>query len=320
MRVISASRRTDIPAFYGDWLENRLAAGWCAVPNHISRKYYCVSLRPEDVLAFVFWTRNATPFLPSLRRLLDMGYRGYFQYTITPYGKPFELSGPSEAQALEGLAAVSDLLEPEFVQWRYDPIIISDVTPWYWHLAQFERLAEELMGRTTTCVISFAQLYAKNRSALDSLGCAYRYVPVAEGLRPKHGTVLPAAERRTLATELARIGARYGLRVAACCDSALVDESAGVFQSHCLDRDLIRRLRPEVAYSAARLREKPTRAGCGCFESVDIGAYDTCPFGCVYCYASKSQASAKANLARHNPRRPALFEFKGKPCPDEELL
>jgi hypothetical protein len=174
------------------------------------------------------------------------------------------------------------------------------------------------MGRATTCVISFAQLYAKNRSALDSLGCAYRYVPVAEGLRPKHGAVLPAAERRTLAAELARIGARYGLRVAACCDNALVDESAGVFQSHCVDRDLLRRLRPDVAHISARLREKPTRAGCGCFESVDIGAYDTCPFGCVYCYASKSQAIAKANLARHNPHRPALFEFSGFSAPEEE--
>ena len=95
MTVISASRRTDIPAFYAEWFLNRVRAGFCHWSNPFSGQIYRAALAPDDVTAFVFWTRNPRPLMRHLPELDARGYRYYFHVTLTGYGRPLETHNPN---------------------------------------------------------------------------------------------------------------------------------------------------------------------------------------------------------------------------------
>ncbi len=125
MKIISASRRTDIPAFHARWLLNRLDAGFCHYLNPFSGQVYRVSLRPEDCLALVFWSRNPSPLLPHVANLWERGYRFYFQFTLNGYPQAIETHNPPLKAAIATFQKLSQCLSPEWVQWRYDPITTS---------------------------------------------------------------------------------------------------------------------------------------------------------------------------------------------------
>jgi hypothetical protein len=127
--IISASRRTDIPAFYSAWFMNRIDAGHCQVPNPFNpRQVMTVSLEPEDVDVLVFWTRNATPLLNHLDELDRKGYRYLFLYTVMNNPRPIDPRCPSLEQALAAFKALSDRIGPERVIWRYDPVVFSNAS------------------------------------------------------------------------------------------------------------------------------------------------------------------------------------------------
>jgi hypothetical protein len=305
MHVVSASRRTDIPAFYTDWLMNRLAAGYCRVPNPFSRRAYTVSLRPEDVLAIIFWTKNPRPLMPHLDRIEALGYPYWFGFTVNPYDHVFERAVLPTERAVEAFRDLSRRLGPELVVWRYDPVVETTLTPWHWHLDRFAALAAALEGATRRCMFSFVNLYQRTRIRMDRLavehGFDYRYHTVQpEAARySRHGRAYAADEMRERAWQLAAIAGRHGIALQSCCLDLVVDPDAGVEQGHCVDPELVAVARGE----AVRIPAKPSREGCGCHASVDIGVYETCPHGCgaSYCYAVQSHERAVANRRAHDP-------------------
>lgn len=312
MDIISASRRTDIPAFYSRWFLNRVRAGYCLSINPFSGKPYRVSLRPEDVIAFVFWTRNPLPLLPHLDELDREGYRYYFHCTLTGYGRVLDTQGPDPRQMIETLRRLADRIGPEWLQWRYDPIVLTAEQDAEYHRRSFARLCAALEGSTRRCHISFLQLYRKNRGRLDALaGGEFEYacLPVGDVPPPRTGRFLPLSEAQELAADLGQIAAAHGIRVYTCCYPLLAQPLANVYPAHCIDPELIARLRPDLEL---HLKANPTRKGCGCCASRDIGAYDTCAHGCVYCYATRSHAAACAALRRHDSEAECLDPgFKG---------
>ena len=168
--IISASRRTDIPAFYAEWLIRRLRAGYCTVPNPLNRNQVSrISLRPEDVDVIVFWTRNARPLMTYLEELDSRGYRYYFQYTIV--GNPWEIDpkSPPVATAVQTFCELSEQLGPNRVIWRYDPIVFTDLTPPAFHRENFQRIAESLRNRTRRSVVSIVDMYRKTESRMKDL-------------------------------------------------------------------------------------------------------------------------------------------------------
>ena len=168
--IISASRRTDLPAFYTDWFMNRIRAGFCTVPNPFNPQQISrISLSPEDVDVIVFWTRNPRPLLPHLAELDQRGYRYYFQYTLLDYPRPIETSTPPTAVAIENFQALAGQIGPERVIWRYDPILFSAQTGASFHLETYTRLAENLHGYTRRSVISVLTFYAKLQSRFEAL-------------------------------------------------------------------------------------------------------------------------------------------------------
>ena len=158
--IISASRRTDIPALYPQWFLNRLKAGEVLVPNPYNRKKVSrISLSPDTVDCIAFWTKNPEPILPFLKEIDEMGYQYYFQMTITDYDSDMETELPSIAESMATFLLVSEMLGKERMDWRFDPIILNEKYTVPYHLEKFEMMCEWMHKATTRCIISFVDTY-----------------------------------------------------------------------------------------------------------------------------------------------------------------
>jgi hypothetical protein len=288
--IVSASYRTDIPAFYGAWFLERLRQGSCRVINPYGGPDYEVALTPRAVDGFVFWTRNAKPFLPALEETAARGFPFVVQYTITGYPREIE---PSVVPAEQAVAVVRDLsgrYRPRAVVWRYDPVFLTSLTPPGWHLRRFAELVEALAGMTDEVVLSFAQIYAKTRA--NSNDAARRHGFTWSDPDP--------AAKTALLGELAAIARARDIRPTLCSQPELL--GGAIEPAACIDALRL----SDLAGRPIAARTKGNRPGCLCAESRDIGAYDTCPHGCIYCYAVRRPKAAKARHRAHDPDSPML--------------
>lgn len=278
--IISASYKTDLPAFHGEWFMNRLRAGFCRVKNPCGGKPFTVDLRPEAVEGFVFWTRNLGPFLPRLEAIRPT-WPFVVQYGITGYPRALDAGTIAPEVAIAHLKAVARTFGPRTAVWRYDPIVFSALTPPAWHRENFAHLAGELAGTVDEAVVSCAQIYRKTARNLDAAGLAWNDPP--------------DGDKRALLAELAGIAAGAGMRLTLCAQPHLL--VPGVEPAACID---VKRL-SDLAGREIAVPRKPHRPECGCWASRDIGDYDSCPQGCAYCYAVRDRATAKRRLAAHDP-------------------
>ena len=291
--IISASRRTDIPAFYSEWFANRVRERYVLVRNPFNyRQVKRVSLAPGDVEAIVFWTRNAEGLLPHLPMLDSLGYAYYFQYTITGYPRALERSVPTAAAAIETFEKLSDRIGPHRVIWRYDPVLVSNVLDIAGHKRLFATLAGQLQGRTKRVAISFADFYKKTERNLGA-------VP---GLICRDIVADPPALIE-LAAFMASVASSCGLEIQTCSEKQDLS-GLGIARGKCVDDGI---LRSAFGISPSGEKDKGQREECGCVKSVDIGAYNTCLHGCVYCYATFNGKISARNAAAHDPSSPFLI-------------
>ena len=278
--IVSASRRTDIPAFYSEWFFKRLKEGLVQVKNPMNPKQIrLVSLKPEDVDCFVFWSKNPLPMVEKLDLLKDYGF--YFQFTLNGYGEDIEAGLPSPEKRAETMKRLCEKAGKERIVWRYDPILITEKYSTEFHRDMFGRLAEKLCGCFDGCVISFVDRYGKNSKRFDE-----------NGIRE-----LTCEEMRSVAESFADTGKEYGFKISTCAEKAEL-ELYGIGHSSCIDAQRIQRI---VGHEVNAATDKNQREGCRCAVSVDIGAYDTCKHRCVYCYANRSAESGCKGYLRHDP-------------------
>ncbi len=263
----------------------RVHEGFAGVVNPFGGKRYLVSLEPEDVACFVFWSKNFTPFVDRLETLDRLGYPFYFNYTLTGVPSAFE-SDVDKHNALKTLKHLSRRYSPKHINWRFDPIVLSTVCDGDFYLRAFEKLIEELEGIVERCYFSFVMPYNKVRRNFQEL-------EHSKGIR-----VIESGDdcRIELANQLASLAEAHGIRMYSCCGDSLVGNR--IQKAHCIDAALIEQLFFPAGLSR---KEKPTRAGCACTESIDIGTYDTCPHGCLYCYANANKAGARRAFESHDP-------------------
>jgi hypothetical protein len=278
MQIISASRRSDIPAFFADWFMTRIREGWFERVNPYNRRQTArVSLAPADVAAIVFWSKNPRPLLCHLDELEFRGYRYYVQFTLNPYDSSFEPGLPPLAERLDIFRELAGRIGPHRVIWRYDPVILSSVTPVPWHLERAEELAGVLEGSTERLTISFLDFYGRVGKRLQRLG-GEQGIVCRDLVSPE-----AAGELEFLAEGLGRIARAHGLGVVSCSEE--VDLGCfGISHGSCIDGELIRQVRGEAGIFR---RDRNQRPACRCAASVDMGRYDSCGYGCVYCYARR---------------------------------
>ena len=294
--ILSVSRRTDIPNYYADWFFNRIREGFVCVrnpmnPHQISR----IDLDPEVVDCIVFWTKNPEPMLGRLEELA--GYPYYFQFTLTGYGQDIEPGVPHKKEKMLAVfRQLSEQIGAERVIWRYDPILFNNRYTAEYHLKAFTQIAQALCGYTERCVISFVDEYAKTRRNMATLGM-----------------VQPAAEELAVfAGKLSGIARSFGMEMGSCAEE-LDLEAYGIVHNSCIDRGLIEKI---TGYRMGGVRDKNQRPACGCLESVDIGTYNTCRNGCLYCYANFSEEQVRRLCGAYDPLSPLLC---GQIMPEDKV-
>ena len=291
--IISASRRTDIPAFYSRWFMNRVREGFVLTRNPFNpHQIRRVSLAPEDVDAIVFWTRNAGKLIDCMPELNRIGYNYYVHYTITGYPRILETHVPNPLQAIETFCRLSELIGPDRVIWRYDPILLSNAVPLDEHKRLFSKIAGLLAGRTRRVMISFADFYKKterNLKLIDGLATA--------DLRTQSDKLFE------LVTHMAEQARVHGMSISSCAEIMDLD-TLGISHGKCIDETL---LRQEFQLNLSAAKDKGQRPGCGCIKSVDIGSYNTCLHGCAYCYATFNEAMVEKNREQHDADSPLLI-------------
>ena len=295
--IISASRRTDIPAYYFDWFLNRLEAGYVLVRNARNPELLSkISLKPDVVDGVVFWTKNPVPILKKLDRMGDLPY--YVQFTLTPYGPDVETRLPDKERVLvPAFLELAEKIGPNRVIWRYDPIFFTGRYTLSYHLEQFRKLAEKLKGSTDTCTVSFLDRY-----------------PSIEGRIYRAGIQsVTKREAQLLLEQMQETAAFHGMNLVTCAETGDFCVP-GLKKGSCIDPKRIER-QNRIALSAKK--DPGQREGCGCAESVDIGMYNCCRNGCVYCYANHDASLCRKNYAGHDPHSPLLYGTIG---PNDRIL
>ncbi|HLI06717.1 MAG TPA: DUF1848 domain-containing protein [Ktedonobacteraceae bacterium] len=304
--IISASYKTDIPTFYGEWFMNRLRAGYCRMVNPYGGQRYKVGLKREEVDGFVFWTKNIGPFLKYLPEVREKGYPFIVQHSINGYPRELEARVINYEQTVEHMHTLANEYGPDVAIWRYDPIVFSSLTPPYWHLDNFAKLAKALEGATNEVIISFAQIYRKTKRNMDDAAKEY-------GFDWYDHETITQEQGKSFALELFHQALKHGITLKVCSQAAFLTPGV-VEEARCVDAERLEK----VAGKAIEAKLKGNRKECGCFESRDIGEYDTCPHGCVYCYAVQRRELALQRFKEHNPDSPYLFPPKGVDLTEDE--
>ena len=291
--IISASRRTDIPAFYSEWFMGRLKEGHVLVPNPYNAKSLrYVKLTPQNVDCIVFWTKNPLPMLDKFTQIDKMGYSYYTQFTLTPYDKTVEPNLPPKIKLINAFSEMSKKTSDERVVWRYDPVIIGANHTVKWHIDKFCKMCHELQGFTKRCVLSFVHPY-------KSLKNRFR--------------AATKSEMTAIADSFSAIAKQYGITLFTCAQQ-LGFSKYGIERGACIDKELIEQI---IKSRIAAKKDLNQREACHCIRSVDIGAYDTCINGCTYCYATSDKNTALNRIKAHDPDAPMIL---GYPKGDEAIL
>ncbi|OGF98160.1 MAG: hypothetical protein A2Z86_09335 [Candidatus Glassbacteria bacterium GWA2_58_10] len=273
--VISASRRTDIPAFYLDWFINCLRKGRFRLTNPFNDAVHTVRVSGKSSTALVFWSKN---FGPLIRRLKELsGWSAVFNFTLNSPDPLLEPGVPPLEDRLEQMKTLALVYGPRAVRWRFDPVVFYRTAgKTRNNLGSFERLlsfAAELGLKT--CTVSFMD--------------PYRKIAAREKLLPDFSFSYPGLlEMQEIASRMARTAGNCGIRLLTCCEAGLAGAGiANLEAGSCIDHGLLN----ELYALDLDLRQDPGQrkaAGCLCHESVDVGSYrdQPCRCGCLYCYAN----------------------------------
>ena len=308
--ILFASGRTDIPAFYSEWFMNRIREGFVDVRNpYYGEQVARYRLSRDVVDCIVFCTKNPAPMIAHLDELKKSGLGLYFFVTITPYGKDVEPNVPEKERVMDSFIELSTSLGTDRVCWRYDPIFIDEEYSVSFHIRAFRKMAEKLRGATDRCIISFIDLYEKTKKNFPGVK------EVSE------------ADQRFLASALSRIAFENDMKIESCAEK--VDLSAyGVEVGACVSREVIEKATGTHLIQKAGMQH--LRKHCLCLPTNDIGAYNSCPHLCKYCYANYDAKLVAQNFARHNPESRFLLgeakeddkfhEARQKSLRDEQLF
>lgn len=324
--IVSASRSTDIPAFYADWFFYRLKVGYSAWTNPFNGVKSYVSYK--DTRFIVFWSKNPRPLLQHLDYLKERNIGCYIQYTLNDYEKEgLERGVPKLSERIDTFKLLVDKLGKGRIIWRFDPLLLTDDISIDVLLSKIEHIGDQLQGYTEKLVFSYADIlsYRKVKANLEK-----SHIPYHEWTEPQ---MLEFAER------LAELNKKWGYTLATCGEKVDLQQF-GIEHNHCVDDALIIRfayedkklmhfldvktfpmpvpnlfgeseplpddaiLLPNNTYAThGDNRDKGQRLFCGCIVSKDVGEYNTCPHLCEYCYANATKQLALANWRRYQEKK-----------------
>ena len=285
--IISASRRTDIPSYYSEWFFNRIKEKLVYVRNPMNiHQISKISLEPDVVDCIVFWSKNPKPMVDKLQLLQDYSY--YFQFTLNPYGQDIEINLPQKDEIIETFKKLSDMVGPERIIWRYDPVLLNEKYNITYHIENFEKFASILKEYTEKVTFSFIDFYKR----------------ITENIKIIKAHEITTEEKNIIAENFSQIAKENNLLIDTCAED--IDLSKyGITHARCIDDRLITKI---IGYNFSAEKDKTQRLECGCIKSIDIGEYNSCSNGCIYCYANYSHTLVEKNIKKHISLSPLLID------------
>lgn len=282
--ILSASRRTDLPAFYADWFYHRISDGYFYKYNKKTNSYEKILLTPENIDCIVFWTKNPRPIMKYLDIMNSMGFVYYFQFSITPYSADIEINLQDKRGIVETFKELSKKIGKERVVWRYDPILINNKYDVAFHKKSFAQLCRALSGYTDECVISFVDNFTKGTQKI------YYDAPDDKQIEE-------------LATYFAAVAKKYHFKLYTCAEKVDLQQF-GIQHGACISKEKIESL---ISYKLNVRKDHSQREACNCVSSIDIGEYYSCLHNCAYCYAGGTDTVRCAYNHQQNDNASPLF-------------
>ena len=283
--LINISGRTDIVNHYSEWMFKRFEEGYVLSRNSLFtnsvRRY---ELTPDKVDCIIFGSKNFAPVLERIHEITEK-FHTYFYYTITAYGKDVEPGVPDIETSIETFLKLSQIVGGNRVAWRYDPILLTKNYTIETHFKTFEKIAERLAGNFDRCIFSFVEMYKKHEVNFPEL------IPFTE------------EDKDLIAEGIGRIAMKYGFILQTCGPEENY-AGYGINTSGCVTLDILGKANN---LEFRNLKHKGFRKGCHCMESRDIGALNSCPNGCKYCYANKNAELPRENFRLRDPDSPLLI-------------
>ena len=295
--IISASRLTDIPRFYAKWFTNRLAAGFCESANSYGGRYW-ISLNPRDVLGFLFWTRDPRPLGETITQLVHRRVPVAMQFTVTAYGVDIETNRVPLPEQIAAFKTITRMLEaPTCIEWRYDPILVTPTYTIDWHVASFTEIAQQLVGSTLVCNTSICEPYLHTIRRVGQEAAEYRALdPVRhKTAASKYPDTRALDSAASLLETLGQVGRKHGIELRICANP----EYDGLPASQCCSMGIFQGC--QGAQGIRNLPAGPSRSGCRCLATVDVGMGDSCLGGCKYCYVVHAASKPQPFYQRHDP-------------------
>ena len=284
--IISASRRTDIPAYYTDWMINRINERYVYVRNPMNiHQVSKINLEPEVIDCIVFWSKNPKPMLDKLKHFNNYAY--YFQFTLNSYDNDIEIKLPSKKEIIETFKKLSDKIGPQKVIWRYDPVLLNNRYTIEYHIENFEKIASQLKSFTEKVTFSFIDFYKK----------------ITENIKSNCITEISFEEKRVIAKNFSKIANENNFLIDTCAEDIELSQF-NIGHARCIDDRLIAKI---IGNNISVEKDKNQRFECGCAGSIDIGEYNSCPNSCIYCYANYSQKAVDNSFNKHNKLTPLLI-------------
>lgn len=288
--VISASRRTDIPAFYMNWFMKQIKTGRFEAVNPFNRKIYHIPASPEKVSTIVFWSKNYDIFIESQywKTLKKMGYNIFFNFTINSPDTILEPNLPDLEKRLEQVRFLSNEFGSDSINWRFDPLIHYQKNNIINNpLARFKEIAESISGfGVNRCITSFVDMYGKVKKRCNNIS-DFEYIPLTE------------TEQVDLLLKMEGELKQHEITLNICCEKKLFEllpNHSTISQSACIDNDLLKDLSGDNI-SLANDTGQRKKMGCKCKKSYDIGSYSLqpCYHDCIYCYANPEKSKNRSN-------------------------
>lgn len=281
--IINTGSRTDIPAFFHKWFLNRVDEGFVCSKNPYNDDIYRYPINPKTTDCMCFTSKNPKPLVKNIDKLDE--YNQFWFITINAYDKDIEVNVPSYKRVIKTFKSLSDYLGSNCVEWRYDPIFITEKYDLDFHIDRFEEIASQLSTYTDYCTISFIDLYKK----------VLMNFPDA-----KEVTI---EEQLIIGENFSRIARENDIQIKTCLEGTLLDQF-GCDSSGCMTQQVIERA---IGNNLKLPKGKYQNRECNCIFGRDIGAYNTCMHGCKYCYANANMKLVKKNQKLHNPDSPLIL-------------
>lgn len=285
--ILNIGGRTDIVNYYSEWFINRIKEGFCYVRNPMYPQIvYKYDLSPSKIDFLIMCSKNYRPIIKYID-LLNSKYRLMCHYTITGYGRDVEPNVPTIDESVSTLIELSKKIGKEKVIWRYDPILLTKRYTKEYIIKAFDYIASKVCNYINRVVFSFVQIYKKLETNFPEI------IPLTDN------------DKDEILRGISQIAKKYGLRIQTCGMEEDYLEKYGIEKSGCTTKELIKDIY-NIEYKLKK--EGKLRPGCHCLETRDIGAYDSCPNGCKYCYANQNyKVACYMYKYNHNINSPMLI-------------